>query len=565
MSNMMLGSNQPTTQHNPPNGYNENISLSDQHLPQAPAQMVPPVHTNNNNGSSTYFSSVTQQRFKGFECENGTLPSSSASILTQISPVISRLIDIYRRIFKRLFCEPGRRRVNLNPSTLIEEVQEDPYDFFYNGLPKKHRVLTDQAPCKHCGATRFKFKFPTFCCMSGKTKLAITNVPTELYNLYTDQTKLGKTFRHQIRAYNTNFSFTSMGVKLDKKYANMSARVYTFRVNGGIYHTLDQLVPRDGQPRYLQLYFYDPENEFNLRASWSNLDRNIFRILTRALAANPYATTFQNMAQLGPLDNYRVTLNASVELDQRVYNRPTTSEVAGIWVEGNDKITAYKRSIVVYGRSQQCQRIQPYFGCYDPLSYPLFFPAGEFRWHSRIPRNGFSLDDIGNDEDNIEQDEEAEGENTNKGRKTVTMQEYYCYKFQIRPTENVILLGGRLYQQYVVDVYIKIETTRLNFHEYNQDKIRVDLYQGIVDCVNAGEVNLSRIRRRIVLPATFIGGPRDMRRRFLDAMTLVQDADKPDLFLMFTCNPNWEEITKKLLPGQTAQDRPGLVARVFRA
>ncbi|KAI3802399.1 hypothetical protein L1987_30531 [Smallanthus sonchifolius] len=31
--------------------------------------------------------------------------------------------------------------------------------------------------------------------------------------------------------------------------------------------------------------------------------------------------------KLGPLDNYRVTLNASVELDQRVYNRPKTSEV----------------------------------------------------------------------------------------------------------------------------------------------------------------------------------------------------------------------------------------------
>jgi hypothetical protein len=163
--------------------------------------------------------------------------------------------------------------------------------------------------------------------MGGKTKFAVTNVPTELYNLYTDQTDLGNTFRHHIRSYNTNFSFTSMGVKLDKTMANMTAGVYTFRVNGGIYHTIDQLVPRDGQPRYLQMYFYDPDHEFNLRAQWANLDRNILRILTRALATNPYATTFRNMAQLGPLDNYRVTLNASVELDQRVYNRPTTSEV----------------------------------------------------------------------------------------------------------------------------------------------------------------------------------------------------------------------------------------------
>ncbi|CAH1449314.1 unnamed protein product [Lactuca virosa] len=56
-----------------------------------------------------------------------------------------------------------------------------------------------------------------------------------------------------------------------------------------------------------------------------------------------------------------------------------------------------------------------------------------------------------------------------------------------------------------------------------------------------------------------------MRRRFLDAMTLVQEDGRPDIFLLMTCNPNWKEIVDELLPGQTAQDRPDLVARVFRA
>ena len=39
---------------------------------------------------------------------------------------------------------------------------------------------------------------------------------------------------------------------------------------------------------------------------------------------------------------------------------------------------------------------------------------------------------------------------------------------------------------------------------------------------------------------------------------------KPDLFLTFTCNPKWPKITQNLLPGQTASDRPDLVARVFK-
>jgi hypothetical protein len=71
--------------------------------------------------------------------------------------------------------------------------------------------------------------------------------------------------------------------------------------------------------------------------------------------------------------------------------------------------------------------------------------------------------------------------------------------------------------------------------------------------------------KRIVLPPKFIGGPRDMRRRYLDAMALVQRFGKPDLFITMTCNPQWEEITKELAPGQSPQDRPDLVARVFKA
>jgi hypothetical protein len=38
---------------------------------------------------------------------------------------------------------------------------------------------------------------------------------------------------------------------------------------------------------------------------------------------------------------------------------------------------------------------------------------------------------------------------------------------------------------------------------------------------------------------------------------------KPDLFITMTCNPQWPEITQHLLNGQTASDRPDLVARVF--
>ncbi|WVZ73211.1 hypothetical protein U9M48_021552 [Paspalum notatum var. saurae] len=56
-----------------------------------------------------------------------------------------------------------------------------------------------------------------------------------------------------------------------------------------------------------------------------------------------------------------------------------------------------------------------------------------------------------------------------------------------------------------------------------------------------------------------------MRRRYMDAMALVRKFGKPDIFLTMTCNPNWDEIKRELLPGQTPQDRPDLVVRVFHA
>ncbi|KAG7987410.1 hypothetical protein I3843_03G132500 [Carya illinoinensis] len=48
-------------------------------------------------------------------------------------------------------------------------------------------------------------------------------------------------------------------------------------------------------------------------------------------------------------------------------------------------------------------------------------------------------------------------------------------------------------------------------------------------------------------------------------MTLVQRYGKLDIFLTMTCNPNWQEISNELRLHEDSQNRPDLVARVFRA
>jgi hypothetical protein len=87
----------------------------------------------------------------------------------------------------------------------------------------------------------------------------------------------------------------------------------------------------------------------------------------------------------------------------------------------------------------------------------------------------------------------------------------------------------------------------------------------LVDSLHAGEGREEAVGKRTVMPSSFIGGPRDMRRRYMDAMALVRRFGKPDIFLTMTCNPNWVEIKRELYPGQTPQDCPDLVVWVFRA
>jgi hypothetical protein len=53
-----------------------------------------------------------------------------------------------------------------------------------------------------------------------------------------------------------------------------------------------------------------------------------------------------------------------------------SSEVAAIWVEGSNLANRFKRRITLYGNNNERHSIHTTQGCYDLLSYPLFFPRG---------------------------------------------------------------------------------------------------------------------------------------------------------------------------------------------
>ncbi|XP_060962816.1 uncharacterized protein LOC115724117 isoform X1 [Cannabis sativa] len=276
------------------------------------------------------------------------------------------------------------------------------------------------------------------------------------------------------------------------------------------------------------------------------------------------------------LERQIIHVRSDAGLDQRVFNAPTSSQVAAIWVENDNENQIGMRDIFVYNHSGRQFKVQYYYGCYDSLQYPLLFPYGDNGWHKGIERVGEtqsrSVEQTqttnprrsSNVEELLAAEEAVSIQETKEPK--VSCREYYCFKFQIREDErSILLLSGRLLQQYAVDMYVKMETSRLDYYRGQQMHIRTELYQGIVDTITLRERDASNVGKRIILPSSFIGGPRDMRKRYMEAMALVQRYGKPDIFLTMTCNPNWKEITNELCQHEESHNRPDLVARVFHA
>ena len=137
-----------------------------------------------------------------------------------------------------------------------------------------------------------------------------------------------------------------------------------------------------------------------------------------------------------------------------------------------------------------------------------------------------------------------------------------CYRLMLRAAEySALHRGGRLFQQYIADEWAKIDQHNLSFLRTHQADIRSDLYNGLTDALEAGDINSAG---RMILPSSFAGGPRYKNELYRDAMAVVAEKGTPDLFITMTCNPAWEKIRRQLLPRQAAHDRPDLIARVFR-
>ena len=184
---------------------------------------------------------------------------------------------------------PGRKRKNAQPQQPMK-TKRTKVNSTTSSTCANSKLWNFGRPtynCKHCKALlwceeRLNSNRGTreasfgICCKQGKISLPPQEVPPPyLESLLTSEGQDSVNFKKHIRAYNSMFSFTSMGGNVDKEI-NTRRGPYIFRLHGENYHHIGTLLPEgDNKPRFSQLYIYDTKNEVSNRinASRSNAEK----------------------------------------------------------------------------------------------------------------------------------------------------------------------------------------------------------------------------------------------------------------------------------------------------
>uniref|UniRef100_A0A8D8YMS1 ATP-dependent DNA helicase n=2 Tax=Cacopsylla melanoneura TaxID=428564 RepID=A0A8D8YMS1_9HEMI len=400
--------------------------------------------------------------------------------------------------------------------------------------------------CDQCGAKKWKDESKGLCCSSGKVKLEpLFSPPEPLKSLLFDSLPDSIAFRRLIRLYNAIFQMTSFGGKV----LNENGYNPTYRVQGQVYHRIGSLIPASGEdPQFLQIYFVgNTADELQARLSINgceNLSPDIVSGLQDMLHEhNVYIRELKAAVEtVARSSEYNVVIHADRKppgAHPGVCNAPTTNEIAVVLV---DQQNSNGRDVVLRLNDGTLHRIPETHRSYDCLQYPLMFCRGEDGYN--LTGNLITLD---------------------SGRiNKVSCSDWYAYRIMVRGGDNSnhLLFFGPLLSQFLVDMYAKMETERLNYLRFNQSKLRAAEYIDIQDALER-DGDLHNMGRMVVLPSSFTAGPRYMQQKTQDALTYVRHHGRPDLFITFTCNPKWSDISEALFPGQKPEDRHDIVSRVF--
>uniref|UniRef100_A0A0K8VCF7 Helitron helicase-like domain-containing protein n=1 Tax=Bactrocera latifrons TaxID=174628 RepID=A0A0K8VCF7_BACLA len=434
---------------------------------------------------------------------------------------------------------PSQARIARIPRRLANEMEFSAFNYnFRNDYARHANIGQMSVRCEYCDAAKFLGETAGMCCANGKVKLPPFETPPDpLRTLIMGTSPQSKHFLAHIQEYNAVFQMTSFGASnivrdnfmptfkvisscgISSSIGNLTNTIFrnfqnsdpmcpyislTSQIQGQIYHRTGSLLPfPDREFSFLQIYFIgDANRELDRRcAIASHTRREIVSHIQRFLHQyNELVTLFKTALDRMPSDNHRIIIRADKTPfgeHARRFNAPTLDEVA-IVIVGEQTLP---RDIILHRRNEQLQRVSELHRSYDALQYPLLHWKGDDGYHINIP---MVYPQTGLD-----------------ATKKMSAMNFYSHRFMIRPQEgNYILRCGRLFHQYAVDMYVKIESERLNYLRFNQARLRSEEYIHLRDAVvNDGNVN--DIGRLTILPSSYVGSPRHMHEYTQDAMTYV--------------------------------------------
>jgi hypothetical protein len=236
--------------------------------------------------------------------------------------------------------------------------------------------------------------------------------------------------------------------------------------------------------------------------------------------------------------------------DQRRFGPPIEGEV-GIVFRDSAGIVSDPTDVVVHTTDAKMCKLPDSSPLTDPSIFVLLYSNGGEGWKPGIPHRQGILSV--NDRPAFEYNR-------------VTLSQFYSFIFQYRRSFNVFLSAGPLSQLYMAYALIRKERHALNWVKRNQEKLRCGTQDELLRFVRSktGNPNV-QMGNFFKLPSSYPGSPRNQAQNCLDAMQLMFKYGKPCLFVTFTCNPKWAEITSVIGNDTPTDYHPMLLARVFEA
>ncbi|XP_071137070.1 uncharacterized protein [Mytilus edulis] len=297
--------------------------------------------------------------------------------------------------------------------------------------------------------------------MQGKVVLPVIKDPSHsLQNLFILNTEQAKHFRINIRAYNSSLAFASLGVHEDVLPHNGP---YNFRICGFVHHRIGHLFPSEGKaPKFAQIYIPDTENELCNRMQWNDtLNKSVLLTLQNMLQdCNPFIDIFKNAAKIMHDDH-----NASHQNIKLVLHADTSKDTRRYNLP-----TASEVSLIIPGSQMK-----------EPTNRDIVL----YKNSSNHPK-GYDIIHI-----------------------TETHPKY-------DPLHYVLFLPYG-HSGWTID------SGNTNSHSGNANShndLRAELYQELNDAVHAGDVDGVTVDRKIILPSSFTGSPRNMYEQYQDAMSI---------------------------------------------